>query len=59
MNLVNNKSEPTLLATEANREDAIKIAKMVVMMNGSLKTEGFDYSYITDFIDNKLYIRQL
>jgi hypothetical protein len=59
MNLVNNKSEPTLLATEANREDAIKIAKMVVMMNESLKTEGFDYSYITDFIDNKLYIRQL
>ena len=59
MNLVNNKSEPTLLATEANREDAIKIAKMVVMMNESLKTEGFDYSYITDFIDNKLYIRQV
>ena len=59
MNLVNNKSEPTLLATEATREDAIKIAKMDVMMNESLKTEGFDYSYITDFIDNKLYIRQL
>jgi len=59
MKLVNDNNDTELLAVKATNDDAVTIAKMVDSMNRSLKDDGYAYRYITDLIDDKIYIRQL
>lgn len=59
MQLLNDTDRPELYAKNATQEDAITVNKMVENMNDSLKSAGYDYQYITDFIDGFISIRQL
>lgn len=59
MQLINDASKPELMAKNATLCEVIPIAKMVDKMNESLKSEGYEYRYMTDFIEGCVYIRKL
>lgn len=59
MQLLNDASKPELMAKDATLCEVVSISKMVDKMNESLKSAGYEYQYMTDFIEGCVYIRML
>jgi hypothetical protein len=59
MQLLNDMKRPELYAKDATVEDANYVGRMVTNMNESLKSAGYDYHYVTHFVNGCISITKL